>query len=112
MLLMMPSVTDWKRLDRYSYAPVREHARGATMEYKLWNIESGHYIGKYTDEDAAFATVGSLVAEYGDDYAKTLSLGRIADDGSVLPPLAGAELRAHVSEAAERRRLASTVRRP
>ena len=81
------------------------------MEYKLWDIEAGHYIGKYADEDAALATVGSLVAEYGDDYAESLSLGRIADDGSVLPPLSGEVLRARASEAAERKKLAGTVRR-
>ena len=37
------------------------------MEYKLWDVEAGHCIGKYVDEDTALATVGSLVAEYGDD---------------------------------------------
>lgn len=81
------------------------------MEYKLWDVEAGHYIGKYADEDAALATVDSLVAEYGDDYADSISLGRIAEDGSVLPPLTGAALRALASETAERRKLAGTIRR-
>jgi hypothetical protein len=31
------------------------------MEYKLWDFESGHYIGKYTDEGAALATFKALI---------------------------------------------------
>ena len=82
------------------------------MEYKLWDIEAGHYIGKYADEEAALATVGSLVAEYGDDYAESLRLGRVAEDGNILTPLFGEELRARALKAAERKKPAGTVRRP
>ena len=66
------------------------------MEYKLWDIESGHYFGKYADEDAALATVKSLIAQYGDDYAESLSLGRVDSDGAILAPLSGDELRLRV----------------
>ena len=82
------------------------------MEYKLWDIEAGHCIGKYADEDTALATVGSLVAEYGDGYTESLSLGRVAEDGSLLTPLTGEELRARAFEAAERKKLAGAIRRP
>jgi hypothetical protein len=79
------------------------------VEYKLWDIESGHYIGKYTDEEAALAAVKSLITQYGDHYAESLSLGRVNSDGSILAPLTGDVLRARAFEPGK---LAGTVRHP
>lgn len=62
------------------------------MQYKLWDIEAGSYIGNYTDERDALAIVKTLVDRYGDEYAESLSMGRVADDGRILAPLSGYDL--------------------
>ena len=62
------------------------------MKYHLWDTEAGSYIGQYTDEGAALATVKSLVDRYGESFADELSLGREREDGTVLPPLTDGEL--------------------
>ena len=77
------------------------------MKYHLWDTEAGSYIGQYTDEKEALATVKSLIDQYGPTFADELSLGRVRDDGTILAPLSGPELVAEVARhfefAAERR---------
>jgi hypothetical protein len=62
------------------------------MKYHLWDTEAGSYIGQYSDENVALATVQSLIDRYGTGFADELSLGREEDDGTVLSPLTSAEL--------------------
>lgn len=62
------------------------------MIYNLWDIETGSYLGQYTDEAEVLNLVRTLVSHHGGEYAKSLSLGRVRDDGSVAEPLAGAAL--------------------
>jgi hypothetical protein len=72
------------------------------MKYHLWDSEAGSYIGQYTEESAALATVQSLVDRYGTTFADELSLGREQDDGTILPPLTGSELVARLAPSDER----------
>jgi hypothetical protein len=67
-------------------------------EFQLWDIEAGSYIGKYADEREALSTVKKLVDHFGSDYAESLSLGRIEDNGNILAPLSGNELVARIGK--------------
>jgi hypothetical protein len=59
------------------------------MRYDLWDTEVGKYLGRSTDEEDALATARTLVDHYGEDYAESLSICRVADDGTILDPLTG-----------------------
>ncbi len=61
-------------------------------EFQLWDIDAGSYIGKYADEREALSTVKKLVDHFGAEYAESLSLGRVDDNGDILAPFSGQEL--------------------
>ena len=71
------------------------------MTYHLWDTAAGSYIGRYTDEALALATVKQLVGRYGPAFADDLSLGRVRDDGTILVPLSGEALIAQVRRSLE-----------
>lgn len=81
-----------------------------TMTYNLWDAEVGKYLGRYTSEDEALGVVRSLVDHYGDHYAESLSLGRVADDGTILEPITGPDLAARARTVTKRP--AADIRRP
>ena len=62
------------------------------MHYDLWDTETSNYFGRFDDEREVLGLVRRLVTRYGDHYADDLGLGRVADDGTILPPLSGAAL--------------------
>ena len=68
------------------------------MKYHLWDVEVGSFIGQYTDESEALATAKVLIDHYGPAIADELSIGRVRDDGEILPPLSGRELVARIDE--------------
>ena len=68
------------------------------MEYPLWDVEVGKQIGHFADEREALVLVSKLVADYGDEYANELGLGRRSEDGNILEPLSGTSLLARVRE--------------
>jgi len=70
------------------------------MIYNLWDIETGGYFGQFTDEAEALHLVRTLLSHHGADYAESLSLGRVRDDGSFAEPLSGAGLAARAEEVA------------
>lgn len=72
------------------------------MKYHLWDTEAGSYIGQYSDENTALATVQSLVERFGTGFADELSLGREQDDGTILAPLTGTELVARLAPSEDR----------
>lgn len=62
------------------------------MQYNLWDVEIGKYLGQFATEDEALAAVRRAVELHGHEYAGTLALGRVADDGTILEPIAGQDL--------------------
>lgn len=67
------------------------------MHYDLWDIDLGKYLGRFTDQDALLTTIRTLIDHYGPAMAESLSVGRVASDGSVLDPITGDDLLAMVS---------------
>lgn len=64
------------------------------MTYDLWDVDIGKFIARFNDEEPARALVKSLIDQYGPEYAASLAIGRVQDDGTILPPLAGVDLAA------------------
>ncbi|MGH2532898.1 MAG: hypothetical protein ACRDJW_11425 [Thermomicrobiales bacterium] len=62
------------------------------MQYNLWDVEIGKYLGQFASEDEALAAVRRVVELHGADYAGSLALGRVADDGTIMEPIAGQDL--------------------
>jgi hypothetical protein len=53
------------------------------MVCDLWHVESGNIVNTYATEREALSVVRSLLELNGLQYARTLSLGYEADDGSM-----------------------------
>lgn len=68
------------------------------MTFTLWDTDIGNQFGQFEDERAALILVRTLVSHYGESYADDLGLGRVSDEGQVLPPLSGAALIARADE--------------
>src|SRR5262245_36317608 len=62
------------------------------MKYTLWDTETSNSFGAFEDEKEVLALVRTLVDHYGEQYADDLGLGRVTDEGKILPPLSGIAL--------------------
>ena len=62
------------------------------MTYNLWDTETSNYFGQFTDEVDALRLVRVLVGRYGAEYADSLGLGGVNDDGIRMEPLSGQAL--------------------
>ena len=69
------------------------------MIYDLWDTSSGNIINTYETEAQALAMVRGLVEANGAAFAKALSLGYEADDGSIGIIAEGRELEARAKAA-------------
>jgi hypothetical protein len=67
------------------------------MHYDVWDTDINKYLGRFTDDADVFSMIGTLIDEYGPDYAECLSVGRVSGDGTILPPITGDELLARIS---------------
>jgi len=67
------------------------------MAYDLWDVESGNIVNTFETEREALAVVRTLLELNGQEYARALSLGYEADDGSMRIVAEGDELGALVA---------------
>jgi hypothetical protein len=67
--------------------------------YDLWDVDTGNNLGHFASEADALERVRILLDTYGDAYADDLQLGGQAEEGHLIPPLAGAKLAQRAREA-------------